>query len=581
METVLEGDVCVQEVQQAGFPDVQSIQYTQNVPLPPPSEAPTKSPTRSPTLPPTASPIRSPTAPPTTLEPTAIPTVAPTEPPTTQEPTTLAPVTDNPTRAPVESPTTDSPTAAPVPSPTTESPTAAPVISPTTESPTAAPVKSPTTESPILAPVESTESPAAAPVVDSPTSTESPATESPANGSSPTTSPTTPNGVLGGVKGVEDSSSQQSSSPPTVPIVGAVLGVAVLAGVFGFVLWRRRVQQDHSKEVGAGLIETFSMYDDDEDDDEDDIGDDLEQGSAMGLSSLDSLKRQGASFQPAYDEANATKESGLVPPVAAVAAAPIMSDGTPNTAAAMTRNSSQQTESLSSNEEEVPGAVEHDDISSSSDDGADNDNDRQGILSAKTRRNGTYDTRSVMSGDDAVTINPSQEVVYVRKVVEDDNAPTTKNVAQTSWKNRWIRPTIVASIQSLRPKGITCNNEYYISSDESSSCSSTPMNNDAARMLGILDAAAEEGDAGTDYEPDEDWNPDDTSVSAADDMSNGELSFQAKPVSLQKTQTPPLDGLDILEKLRLPPTPSPTAPPSPSQISGQRGRSVTPRAFLK
>jgi len=394
--------------------------------------------------------------------------------------------------------------------------------------------------------------------------------------------------VLGGVnRGVDGSSSQQSSSPPTVPIVGAVLGVAVLAGVFGFVVWRRRVEQDHNKEVGAGLMQTFSMQDDDDDDDEDDIGDDLEQGSAMGLSSLDSLKRSGASFQPAYEVANAAKvSSGMGPPVAAVAAAPIMS--APNTTAAMTRNSSQQTESLSSVEEEVPGAVEHDDVSSSSDDGADNDNDRQSILSAKTRRNGTYDTRSVMSGEDAETINQSQEVVYVRKVVED--APTTKDAAtgaQTSWKNRWIRPTIVASIQSLRPKGIACNNEYYVSSDESSSCSSNPMNNDAARMLGILDTAAEEGDAGTDYEPDEDWNPDDTSVSAADDMSNGELSFQAKPrslrsttspVSLQKAQTPPLDGLDILERLT---SPSPTAPPSPSQVSGQRGRTATPRAFLK
>ena len=202
------------------------------------------------------------------------------------------------------------------------------------------------------------------------------------------------------------------------------------------------------------------------------------------------------------------------------------------------------------------------------------DDDRRSMLPEYVQKR-TYDTRSVLStsilsdDEDALAIDISQEVVMV------DAGP--------SWKNRWVRPNI---LQNLRLSGdhsdSVANNissELYISRDDDSSASSSSTKSSSKNKPEVAiignDAPAENvDDESVDFKPSQDWNPDDSEVSTGDDLGNGELSFwtpkkmtelrspestlcplaSSTTVSTESQQGEELDGLDILEKLRLSPT---------------------------
>ena len=230
----------------------------------------------------------------------------------------------------------------------------------------------------------------------------------------------------------------------------------------------------------------------------------------------------------------------------------------------------------------------------------------------KSDLNRTYDTRSVLSASDedgdALANELSQEIIMVDSGIVDSGS---------SRKNRWTRPSI---LPTLRLGGGNCSSvannissELYISAnddnddDASSSTSShqsdqssakySENNESKAAAIGNVASTEDVDDESLDFRPTQDWNPDDSEVSPADDMSNGELSFWASKkntdrhqptypshqtapgaffsstVSTASQQGEEIDGLDILEKLRLSPTPEASIQPSGP-------RRLTPRAFF-
>jgi len=627
------GGCLVQALQVAGFPNVQSIQVTEDAPQAAPVTPP------EPTAAPTAAPITSqPTKGPTTSQPTKGPTQSPsTAAPATAAPSTQPPTTEAPVPVPTQSPITDSPTVSPV----TDSPTASPV----TDSPTASPVtdsptEKPTTQAPSATEVQETKSPQS--------ETAPSPTNAPFASSSNTNAPTKGNDGGGGddnndttitdvARGEGDASIEQNNSMVGT-IVGATVAGAVFVAVFAFIAWRRRsdndddVDSDYNRKMGAAEVyalpqKTYSldgdnMYDDpgDNDDHDDDDDDDVEMGSVMGLATLDSLQpaspsstvhsRSGGlrllstmpvilAFQSKSSNNNSNNSSTVVVTGRAGGAGHDELNTTIATAALSHNNSSLREEdgSLSSSFEEAGGTkAEHDkedddsplvDIAAMNNSNSDSDvdDDRRGILTAATGLQ-TYDTRSVLTNENKtrVATELSQEVM----IVPDDEDDDTLNNSGAAWKNRWIRPSIVASLQSLRPGGKNksntkySNNELYISGDSSSARSPSPPL-DFGDPDNIIAMAEDQDDESTDFGPgQDDWDPDDNQVSASDDMSNGELSFMAKTSSRRSSpnsnsseqqQGEELDGLDILEKLRLSPTPTEVK-------SSIRRKMFTPRGFL-
>jgi Hint module/Metallo-peptidase family M12/PT repeat len=142
-----------------------------------PTAAPTRKPTTAPTKVPTKAPTKIPTLAPTKV-PTKAPIVAPSKAPTmgptkvpSKSPVTAAPVTPNPTQAPVKGPTTPWPTNAPSKIPT-KKPTNAPTKQPTrfpTKASTRAPTRTPTRQPTRFPTRKPTRSPTGSPVTSRPT----------------------------------------------------------------------------------------------------------------------------------------------------------------------------------------------------------------------------------------------------------------------------------------------------------------------------------------------------------------------------------------------------------------------------
>lgn len=665
VQRVLEqSDGClVQALQAEGFPDVQSIQMTADVPqvapTNPPAPAPAPAPTEAPvTSQPTSAPTQSPSTGAPTMAPVTLPlpTSSPiTEAPVPLPPPTPSPITDNPTEPPVtDSPTVPSITDSPTDTPITDSPTEIPITDSTTEPPiTDSPTEPPSADSPEGNPTTQAPSAAEVPETSPPSSETAPSPTNPpvssAASSSNTNTPTDSNDVdptvTGAARGEGDAALEPNDNSMVGTIAGAAAGGAVLVAVFAFIAWRRRRDDDDDREYNhklgsaelyaSGLPQkTYSLDGDNvfSGPEGDHSDKDPEVGSATGLSMLDSLQQQQPPTSPSSAIQSRTGSLRLLSTMPVILSSQSRSistknndistvvvsgralgaghdelDTTATTALSSHNNAFSLPEdgSMSSSFEEAGGAtaeheqeeddsllIDHDDIaaindsndSSSDNDNDDMDDDRRSMLSAATGSQ-MYDTRSVLSigKKTGMATELSQEVMIVED--EDDEV----NDSGASWKNRWIRPSIVASLQSLRPGGKnknehknSSNNELYISGDSSSARTPSPSLDfgDANNIV-----AEEEDDESTDFRPSQDWNPDDTEVSPSDNMSNGELSFMAKTGSRrsspstnsseQQQQGEELDGLDILAKLRLSPTPTEV------EKSGSiRRKMFTPRYFL-